>query len=211
MAAMEFAKRWEADVDSVRVLAAKKTPANTHTIHGTIVYLPTFTVKINQVQVNIPYMDGLYGPSKRVNQQDDSIWCGCVKIMSIHICRYIYLDISYTYIFVFFTVCIVVYSQIVAKKAMKKLPPFHGLNCQGARVTAGPFKMSAEAMKEAKGKAETAWSLGLCPICRESIKGGKVFRWGENRWGKSWGGGWGLGFGVQGWCGVLFLLPFFWV
>lgn len=43
-----------------------------------------------------------------------------------------------------------------------------------ARVAAGPFKMSAEAMKDAKGKAETAWSLGLCPICRESIKGGKV-------------------------------------
>jgi len=72
--------------------------------------------------------------------------------------------------------------MVANKKNIRKptLPPFHGgLSCQGARVAAGPFKMSAEAMKDAKGKAETAWSLGLCPICRESIKGGKVFRWGE--------------------------------
>ena len=55
--------------------------------------------------------------------------------------------------------------------------------------------MSAEAMKEAKGKAETAWSLGLCPICRESIKGGKVFGGGKQRW-KKLGGG--LGFRVWG-------------
>eukprot|EP00438_Fugacium_kawagutii_P016148 Skav207704 [mRNA] locus=scaffold3057:245022:256726:- [translate_table: standard] len=42
------------------------------------------------------------------------------------------------------------------------------------RVESGPFKMSPEAMTAAKSKAETAWSLGHCPICRESIKGGKV-------------------------------------
>jgi len=39
--------------------------------------------------------------------------------------------------------------------------------------------MSAEAMAAAKSKVETAWSLGQCPICRETIKGGKVSRWGE--------------------------------
>ncbi|CAL1126311.1 unnamed protein product [Cladocopium goreaui] len=43
-----------------------------------------------------------------------------------------------------------------------------------ARVESGPFKMSAEAMAAAKSKVETAWSLGQCPICRETIKGGKV-------------------------------------
>eukprot|EP00435_Cladocopium_sp_Y103_P042658 s3239_g11.t2 len=36
------------------------------------------------------------------------------------------------------------------------------------------FKMNAEAMAAAKSKVETAWSLGQCPICRETIKGGKV-------------------------------------
>ena len=33
----------------------------THRIHGTIVYLPTFTINIHQMLVNISYMDGLYG------------------------------------------------------------------------------------------------------------------------------------------------------
>ena len=79
-----------------------------------------------------------------------------------------------------------------------------GLN-QGARVAAGPFKMSAEAMKDAKGKAETAWSLGLCPICRESIKGGKVFGGGKEV--EKVGGGWGLG--CRGWCGELVFIAFF--
>ncbi|CAK9013990.1 unnamed protein product [Durusdinium trenchii] len=43
-----------------------------------------------------------------------------------------------------------------------------------ARVKSGPVKMSAEAIAAAKKSAETAWSLGQCPLCRESIKGGKV-------------------------------------
>lgn len=80
---------------------------------------------------------------------------------------------------------------------------------QGARVAAGPFKMSAEAMKEAKGKAETAWSLGLCPICHESIKGGKVLE-GKQMWKKLGVWGWGCRVGVVS-CFYLFslLLLFF--
>ncbi|CAJ1428857.1 unnamed protein product [Effrenium voratum] len=43
-----------------------------------------------------------------------------------------------------------------------------------ARVAAGPFKISEEALEAAKKKVETGWSLGKCPICQEAIKGGKV-------------------------------------
>ena len=64
----------------------------------------TYIYRKNQPIAGKYTMDGLYGLSKRVNQQDDSIWCGCVKIMSIHICRYIYLDILYTYISVFYSI-----------------------------------------------------------------------------------------------------------
>ena len=60
----------------------------TRTIHGDDGIF-TYIYRKNQPSAGKYTMDGLYGPSKRVNQQDDSIWCGCVKIMSIHICRYI--------------------------------------------------------------------------------------------------------------------------
>ncbi|CAE7219871.1 pxl-1, partial [Symbiodinium sp. CCMP2592] len=42
------------------------------------------------------------------------------------------------------------------------------------RRKAGPHRISPEVMAAAKAKAETAWSLGSCPVCGEPIKGGKV-------------------------------------
>eukprot|EP00931_Biecheleriopsis_adriatica_P061642 TRINITY_DN37073_c0_g1_i1.p1 TRINITY_DN37073_c0_g1~~TRINITY_DN37073_c0_g1_i1.p1 ORF type:complete len:467 (+),score=78.74 TRINITY_DN37073_c0_g1_i1:37-1437(+) len=43
-----------------------------------------------------------------------------------------------------------------------------------SRKLAGPVKMSDKVLAEAKARAGTQWSLGSCPICSESIKGGKV-------------------------------------
>lgn len=42
------------------------------------------------------------------------------------------------------------------------------------RVATGPVTPSKEEMEKAKAKLETAWSLGACFMCGESIKGGKA-------------------------------------
>ena len=101
--------------------------------------------------------------------------------MPIRIYMYIYIYNIHIY-------SIVVYSPNDGLKTrnfqQKSVSKARVRGFQGARMASGPFKMSAEAMKEAKGKAETAWSLGLCPICHESIKGGKVLGGGK-RCGKS--------------------------
>ena len=102
-------------------------------------------------------------------------------------CQYVFTCI-YIFTIYIYIYSIVVYSPNDGLKTrnfqQKSVSKARVRGFQGARMASGPFKMSAEAMKEAKGKAETAWSLGLCPICHESIKGGKVLGGGK-RCGKS--------------------------
>uniref|UniRef100_A0A7S4PVK0 LIM zinc-binding domain-containing protein n=1 Tax=Alexandrium monilatum TaxID=311494 RepID=A0A7S4PVK0_9DINO len=43
-----------------------------------------------------------------------------------------------------------------------------------ARMQSGPFKMSDKAMAKAKAGSTTQWALGMCSVCKEPIKGGKV-------------------------------------
>mmetsp|Transcript_31833 Transcript_31833/g.74382 ORF Transcript_31833/g.74382 Transcript_31833/m.74382 type:complete len:442 (+) Transcript_31833:83-1408(+) len=43
-----------------------------------------------------------------------------------------------------------------------------------ARETAGPVKISKEAMAKAKAAASTQWELGSCPMCKQPIQGGRV-------------------------------------
>ena len=39
-----------------------------HSMYGILYYLPTFTIKVNQTYVNIPYMDGI-----GLNKIDESV------------------------------------------------------------------------------------------------------------------------------------------
>jgi len=43
-----------------------------------------------------------------------------------------------------------------------------------ARVAKGPAKPDEETLRRAQTEAKTDWDLGICPVCKQPIRGGKV-------------------------------------